>query len=66
MTSDRYVSTSQAAKELGVSARSLARWALDGELEPHLTTPGGHYRWDVERLRRELVELAKRRNATRK
>jgi DNA-binding transcriptional MerR regulator len=48
------VTTKQAADELGVSARSLSRWAKDGTLEPDLTTPGGHYRWDVERLRAEL------------
>jgi DNA-binding transcriptional MerR regulator len=50
------VTTKQAADELGVSARSLSRWAKDGTLEPDLTTPGGHYRWDVERLRAELRE----------
>jgi DNA-binding transcriptional MerR regulator len=50
------VTTKQAADELGVSARSLSRWAKDGTLEPDLTTPGGHYRWDVERLRTQLRE----------
>jgi DNA-binding transcriptional MerR regulator len=54
------VTTSQAARELGISARSLSRWAKDGTLEPDLTTPGGHYRWDVVRLRQQLRELRDR------
>lgn len=49
-----YVSTGQAAKALGVDRTTLQRWAKKGLLRPHLRTPGGHYRWDVERLREEL------------
>ncbi len=60
-----YVSTTQAAKAVGVSVRSLQRWVADGQLEPDFLTPGGHARWDVERLRRELVELSKRRSRDR-
>src|SRR6184192_3283346 len=48
------VTTGQAAKELGISARSLARWAHEGAVTPDLVTPGGHFRWDVERLREQL------------
>src|SRR5690242_4831633 len=48
------VPTSQAAKAVGVSARSLARWAQEGTLQPDLVTPGGHLRWNVERLREQL------------
>lgn len=50
------VSTSQAAKELGIAARTLQGWATRGEVKPDFVTQGGHYRWDVERLRRELTE----------
>jgi DNA-binding transcriptional MerR regulator len=53
------VTTTQAARELGISARSLSRWVKDGALEPDLTTPGGHYRWEVGRLRQQLRELRK-------
>lgn len=49
-----YVTTGQAAKLLGVSIRSLQQWVKDGLLEPDHRTPGGHMRWDVERLRAEL------------
>jgi DNA-binding transcriptional MerR regulator len=54
------VTTTQAARELGISARSLSRWTKDGTLEPDLTTPGGHYRWDVDRLRQQLRDLRER------
>ena len=35
-----------------------ARWAAEGLIEPDLITPGGHMRWDVERLRQQLRDLA--------
>lgn len=41
--------------------RSLQRWVRDNDIEPHAMTAGGHARWDVERLRLELIEVAKRR-----
>lgn len=49
-----YVPTGVAAKLLGVSIRSLQQWVKDGKLQPDYVTPGGHMRWDVERLREEL------------
>ncbi len=49
-----YVSTGQAAKALGVDRSTLLRWAKKGLLKPPLRTPGGHYRWDVDKLRDEL------------
>jgi len=55
----KYVSTGQAAKELGVSHRSLLKWVETGELEPDMRTPGGHYRWDVERVRGQLAHRAR-------
>lgn len=51
------VPTYLAAKRLGVSRRTLQRWATNGLVTPDLTTPGGHYRWDVERLRAEIKAL---------
>lgn len=49
-----YVTTGQAAKILGVSIRSLQQWVYDGQIQPDYRTPGGHMRWDVDRLRGEL------------
>jgi DNA-binding transcriptional MerR regulator len=54
------VSTARAAKELGVAARTLQGWATRGLIKPDLVTQGGHYRWDVERLRIELREKRER------
>ena len=50
------VGSGEAAKRLGVSRRSLARWVRAGLLEPDLKTPGGQYRWDVDRVRAEMRE----------
>lgn len=58
------VRTSDAAKSLGISARSIARWASEGLIEPDLVTPGGHMRWDVSNLDRQLRELHRTRDDT--
>lgn len=49
-----YVTTSEAARQLGVGVRSLQRWVKQHQIEPDYRTPGGHMRWDVDRLRDEL------------
>jgi DNA-binding transcriptional MerR regulator len=59
------LTTTQAARELGVSARSLARWAQEGRLKPALVTPGGdkrsgRYLWDLDDLRDQLLKLRTR------
>ncbi|MFC4001350.1 MerR family transcriptional regulator [Prauserella oleivorans] len=53
-SSDRLVPTADAAKAIGVDRRTLSRWVVDGVVEPDLVTPGGHYRWNIERLKRAL------------
>jgi len=52
-----YVSSGEAAKRIGVSQSTLANWVQRGWVTPHLRTPGHRYRWQVERLKRELREL---------
>ncbi len=59
------LTTTQAARELGVSARSLARWAQEGRLRPALVTPGGdkrsgRYLWNLDDLRDQLLKLRTR------
>jgi DNA-binding transcriptional MerR regulator len=54
------VHTSEAAKALGISARSIARWAAEGRITPDLVTRGGHMRWDIENLRQQLRRLSQR------
>lgn len=51
------VPTLEAAREIGVSSRTLARWAREGTVKPTLVTAGGQYRWDVPELERQLREL---------
>lgn len=54
------VTTQEAADAVGVSKRSLTRWAEQGLLKPALRTPGGHLRWNIEDLRRQLDQLGER------
>lgn len=57
-----YVTTGQAAKALGVDIRSLQRWVKAGLIEPDYVTPGGHMRWDVDRVREELRNPSRHRD----
>lgn len=59
--SRRLVPTGVAAKELGISVRTLQDWAARGLVTPDLVTVGGHARWDVDRLRGQLRELQEQR-----
>lgn len=53
----KLVPTADAAKAIGVDRRTLQRWVNEGLVTPDLTTPGGHHRWDVDRLREELRNI---------
>jgi len=52
----RLVSSGTAAQELGVSRETLWRWHKDRRVTPAFITAGGHLRWDVDALRRQLEE----------
>jgi DNA-binding transcriptional MerR regulator len=54
------VTTADAADALGVSVRTMERWVQRDLIRPDLRTPGGHYRWDVARLRAELAAWPER------
>lgn len=56
MVQPEYVPTGVVAKRLGVTARSVQRWVEQYGIEPHILSPGGHARWDFDRLVRELRE----------
>jgi len=58
--SERLVPTGDAARAIGVGRSTLARWMAEGLVKPALVTPGGHARWDVDDLRRQLAELQER------
>lgn len=53
---ERLVTTGEAAKVIGVGRATLARWWAEGLVTPALVTAGGHARWDVEDLKRQLRE----------
>jgi len=55
-----YVTTGELAKALGVSVRAIQMWVEKGLIEPDYRTPGGHMRWDVDRLREELRNPSRR------
>jgi excisionase family DNA binding protein len=50
----RLVTTGDAARALGVSSTTLQRWARAGAVTPVYRTRGGHFRWDLEALWREV------------
>jgi DNA-binding transcriptional MerR regulator len=52
--SGQLVSTGEAARRLGLSARTLTRYVAKGWVDPDLRLPSGQYRWDVERLRQQI------------
>src|SRR4051794_12692987 len=53
MTEPRPVTTTVAARALGVDPATLWRWAHQGHVTPLFKTPGGHLRWDVDQLRQQ-------------
>jgi excisionase family DNA binding protein len=59
---ERLLSTGEAAKALGLSRRTLSRWAADGRLTPAVVSPGARtrYWWDLEDTRRQLREMGQR------
>ncbi|MGH4026755.1 MAG: MerR family transcriptional regulator [Pseudonocardiaceae bacterium] len=54
MARNKLLSTGDAARELGVDRTTLLRWSQDGKVSPEYVTPGGHARWDMVSLRRQL------------
>ncbi|SDW63716.1 DNA binding domain-containing protein, excisionase family [Saccharopolyspora shandongensis] len=56
----RLLSSGELAKELGISRRSISRYADEGLISVALVTPGGKYRFDLETVREELRQLAKK------
>ena len=57
MTRSAYLTAAQVAERLGVSPKTVGRWAKDSRLA-HQRTLGGHRRYDpaqVDQLARELT-----------
>jgi DNA-binding transcriptional MerR regulator len=51
------VTTTEAARRLGISARTIQRYVERGLITPDLRLPSGRYRWDVARLREAINAL---------
>jgi DNA-binding transcriptional MerR regulator len=62
MPTPRLVTTSELARALGLHARTIQRYRTMGVLVPELESPGGHARWDVEKVKQQLRELRQRSN----
>lgn len=57
MGSDRLLNTSEAAKAIGVSRGTLAKYVRDGVVRPYLTLPSGQHRWRLPELIDQLRAL---------
>lgn len=55
--SSEYVPTAEAARAVGFSRNTLLRWAREGLVTPAYRSPGGHARWDIADLQRQLKQL---------
>lgn len=51
-----YLTTSEVASILRVSAKTVTRWARDGKL-PHSRTLGGHRRFPTDEIRKLARDL---------
>jgi 8-oxo-dGTP pyrophosphatase MutT (NUDIX family) len=49
-----YVTSADAADALGIGVSTLQAWAAKGIVTPAWRTPGGHARWDLADLERQL------------
>ncbi|WP_007025151.1 MULTISPECIES: helix-turn-helix domain-containing protein [Saccharomonospora] len=56
MGARKLLTSREVADELGLSARTIARYARDGSLVPTIVTPGGQYRWDLDDVKRQMRE----------
>lgn len=56
----RLIPTGDAADALGIHRATLIRWWEQGFVEPASVTIGGHARWDLDDLRRQIEEWRRR------
>jgi hypothetical protein len=55
----RLVGTNDAADAVNIHPVTLRRWVREGAVRPTSRTAGGHARWDVDDLQRQLDERAR-------
>lgn len=54
-----YIRTAEAARILGVSTKTVSRWARSGKI-PHVVTLGGHRRFPADAVRNMAREMTRR------
>lgn len=59
------VSTSVAARSLGIDPSTLTRWVHSGVVTPARRTVGGHFRWNLDDLARQMDEISSEPPTTR-
>jgi excisionase family DNA binding protein len=47
--------TSQVAAALSVDPSTVRQWVIEGRVTAEAKTPGGHYRFDIARVRQQLA-----------
>ncbi len=52
-----YASIGQAAEIIGVSISTLRRWENEGSLFADFRTNGGHRRYSINKIRREVLDI---------
>jgi DNA-binding transcriptional MerR regulator len=57
MTTPRLVTTRELARQIGLSERTIQRYRAEGLITPEIESKGGHARWDVESVKRQLREM---------
>jgi DNA-binding transcriptional MerR regulator len=58
VTDEELLTTAQVAKLIGISPRTLVRYAERGYVTPAFVLPSGHRRWKIDELRRQIRDLA--------
>jgi hypothetical protein len=51
------MTTTQVARQLGISARTLVRYAQRGYVTPAVVLPSGHRRWRLAEVREQCAAL---------
>ncbi len=61
--SDRLLTTTEAAKAIGIGRGTLAGYVRRGWVRPYLTLPSGQHRWKLDDLVAQLRALRERDDA---
>ena len=56
---DRLLTTTEAARRLGIARSTLAKYVREGKVRPVLTLPSGQHRWRLDDLMDQLRALRK-------